>query len=282
MEDLLGISASLYTQRANLKTLVFYQENSNLNKTDKIENYYGFENGIDGKKLYENGLKQAKNLGVNLKKEEVINIKQNKEEFEIITNKEKYFTKTVILATGSKKAKPNISKLEKFEGKGISYCAICDGFFYKNKKLAVIGNGKYAISEINDLKNVTNDIILLTNGEEINDLKINDIQINTNKIEEIIGENKVEKIKFENGENLEIDGIFIAQGIAGSTDFAKKLGIIVKDNKILVDENMKTNINGIYSCGDCTAGIMQISKAVYEGMVAGLQVIKYVKEKNNN
>ena len=282
MEDLLGISASLYTQRANLKTLVFYQENSNLNKTDKIENYYGFENGIDGKKLYENGLKQAGNLGVNLKKEEVINIKQNKEEFEIITNKEKYLAKTVILATGSKKEKPNIKKIEKFEGKGISYCAIWDGFFYKNKKLAVIGNGKYAISEINDLKNVTNDIILLTNGEEINDLKISDIQINTNKIEEIIGENKVEKIKFENGENLEIDGIFIAQGIAGSIDFAKKLGIIVKDNKIIVDENMKTNINGIYSCGDCTVGIMQISKAVYEGMIAGLQVIKYVKEKNNN
>ena len=282
MEDLLGISASLYTQRANLKTLVFYQENSNLNKTDKIENYYGFENGIDGKKLYENGLKQAQNIGVNLKKEEVINIKQNKEEFEIITNKEKYLAKTVILATGSKKAKPNIKQIEKFEGKGISYCAICDGFFYKNKKLAVIGNGKYAISEINDLKNVTNDIILLTNGEEINDLKISDIKINTNKIEEIIGENKVEQIKFENGENLEIDGIFIAQGIAGSIDFAKKLGIIVKDNKIIVDENMKTNINGIYSCGDCVAGIMQISKAVYEGMVAGLQVIKYVKEKNNN
>ena len=282
MEDLLGISASLYTQRANLKTLVFYQENSNLNKTDKIENYYGFENGIDGKKLYENGLKQAQNIGVNLKKEEVINIKQNKEEFEIITNKEKYLAKTVILATGSKKAKPNIKEIEKFEGKGISYCAICDGFFYKNKKLAVIGNGKYAISEINDLKNVTNDIILLTNGEEINDLKISDIKINTNKIEEIIGENKVEKIKFENGENLEIDGIFIAQGIAGSIDFAKKIGIIVKDNKIIVDENMKTNINGIYSCGDCVAGIMQISKAVYEGMVAGLQVIKYVKEKNNN
>ena len=113
-------------------------------------------------------------------------------------------------------------------------------------------------------------------------MKISDIKINTNKIEEIIGENKVEKIKFENGENLEIDGIFIAQGIAGSIDFAKKIGIIVKDNKIIVDENMKTNINGIYSCGDCAIGIMQISKAVYEGMVAGLQVIKYVKEKNNN
>ena len=258
MEDQLGISSSLYTVRANLKTLILYQENSNLNKTDKIENYYGFEKGIDGKKLYNEGLKQAQNLGVNLKKEEVINIKQNEKEFEIITDKEKYFAKAVIFATGSKKAKPNIKGIEKFEGRGISYCAICDGFFYKNKNVGVIGNGKYAISEINDLKNITNDIILLTNGEKLDEIKIDNIQINTNEIEEIIGENKVQKIKFKNGTTISIDGIFIAEGIAGSIDFARKLGIIIKDNKIIVDKNMKTNINGIYACGDCTGGIRNI------------------------
>ena len=278
-----GISASLYTVRANLKTLIFYQEKSNLNKTDKIENYYGFEHGIDGKELYNQGIKQAQNLGVELKEEEVINIKLNEKEYEIITNKGNYQTKTVILATGSKKAKPEIKGIDEFEGKGISYCAVCDGFFYKNKNVAVIGNGNYAISEANELTHLANSITILTNGKDMLEVKgdkDNNIKIDTREIEQIIGETKVEEIKFKDGTSLKIDGIFIAEGIAGSIDFAKKLGIISKSDKIIVNENMETNVKGIYACGDCTGGLLQISKAVYEGAKAGLQVVNYVRQIN--
>ena len=193
-----GISASLYTIRANLKTLILYQEKSNLNETDKIENYYGFEHGIDGKELYNKGIKQAQNLGVELKEEEVINIKMNEKQYEIITNQGNYQTKTVILATGSKKAKPEIKGIDEFEGKGISYCAVCDGFFYKNKNIAVIGNGNYAISEANELKHLANSVTILTNGKdmsEIKDDKDNNIKIDTREIEQITGETKVEEIK---------------------------------------------------------------------------------------
>lgn len=276
-----GISASLYTKRGNLKTLVLYETKSNLEKANEIENYYGFSNGISGKDLYKKGIEQAKNIGITVIKEEAISIDMNDKGFKVTTIKSKYETKTVILATGSKKYKPNVKGIEEFEGKGISYCAICDGFFYRNKSVTVLGNGDYAISETNDLINITSDITILTNGQEAPNVRSDKIKIDTRKIQEISGQDKVEKIIFEDGKNIKTDGIFIAQGIAGSVDFAKKLGAITNKNTIEVNENMETNIKGLYACGDCTGGILQVSKAVYEGTVAGLQAIKYIKNKED-
>lgn len=273
-----GISASLYTRRANLKTLVLYSDKSSLEKTDKIENYYGFEDGIDGKELYFSGIKQTEKIGTDVKKEEVVNIVNEDKKFSITTSKNKYMSKVVILATGNKKNKPQIEGIDRLEGKGISYCAICDGFFYKNKSVAVLGNSKYALSEVNDLINVVKDITVLTNGKDKPEIRDDRIKLETKKIKEIEGKEKVEKIKFEGGSKMNIDGIFIAEGVAGSAEFAKKMGAFIKQNKIIVNENMETNIKGLYACGDCTGGILQISKAVYEGTVAGLQAIKYLKD----
>lgn len=272
-----GVSASLYTKRANLKTLIIYSDNSSLEKTEKVENFYGFANGIDGKTLYEEGIKQAKNIGVEVKNEEVIKIEKLKNEFEIFTNKNKYIAKTVILATGSKKNTPNIKGIKEFEGKGISYCAICDGFFYKGKEVSVLGNGNYAISETNDLINLAKKVTILTNGKQAPEIRADNVDINEKKIESIEGNGKVENVKFKDNTSIKTEGIFIAEGIAGSVDFAKKLGIITKNNKIAVNEKMETNIKGIYACGDCTGGLLQISKAVHEGTVAGLEVINYIK-----
>ena len=276
-----GISASLYTKRGNLKTLVLYETKSNLEKANEIENYYGFSNGISGKDLYEKGIEQAKNIGVTVIKEEAISIDMTDKGFKVTTIKSRYETKTVILATGSKKYKPNVKGIEEFEGKGISYCAICDGFFYRNKSVTVLGNGDYAISETNDLINITKDITILTNGQEAPNVRNDKIKIDTRKIQEISGQDKVEKIIFEDGKDIKTDGIFIAQGVAGSVDFAKKLGAITNKNTIVVNKNMETNIKGLYACGDCTGGILQVSKAVYEGTVAGLQAIKYIKNKED-
>lgn len=273
-----GITASLYTKRANLNTLVVYYGDSSLEKARKIENYYGFKNGISGKDLYNEGIKQAENIGVKLKKEEVIKIQMNNSNFIVTTTNNKYVAKSVILATGNKKNKPLIQGIEKFEGKGISYCAICDGFFYRNKIVAVLGNGNYAISELNDLINIANKIILLTNGEVAPDVRADNVEINTKKVKELVGEKRLEKVIFVDNTNLEIDGIFIAQGVASSSDFAKKLGIFLNKDKIVVNENMETNIKGIYACGDCIGGTLQISKAVYDGMQAGLQVIQYLRK----
>lgn len=276
-----GISASLYTKRANLKTMIIYQNNSNLEKAELIENYYGFAKGITGIDLYNEGIKQAENLGVELKEEEVINIKMNENGFEVITDKNEYKTKNIVLATGNKKNIPKIKGIQEFEGRGISYCAVCDGFFYRNKDIVVIGNGKYAIAETNELINLANEIIILTDGEKAPEFRADNVKIDTRKIEEIQGEKRVEQIKLEDNTIIKTDGIFVAKGVAGSNEFAKKLGIITNKDKIVVNEKMETNIPGIYACGDCTGGVLQISKAVYEGTKAGLEVIKRVKQNGN-
>lgn len=273
-----GISASLYTIRRNLKTLIIYKEKSALEKSTKIENYYGFENGINGEELYKIGIRQAQNIGAEVIKDEVTNIKidyLNEKEytFKVETLNNEFKAKSVILATGNKKKKPNIKNMDKYEGKGISYCAICDGFFYRNKNVAVIGNGDYAIAEAKDLQNIAKSITILTNGRQAPEYRAENININTKKIDQIEGENKVEEIDFVDNTKMKIDGIFIAQGVAGSTEFAKKIGAKINNDKIVVDENMETSIKGLFACGDCTGGLYQVSKAVYDGTKAGLAVL---------
>ena len=269
-----GISAGLYTQRANKKTLIIYNEKSSLEKASKIENYYGFPNGISGKELYQNGIMQAKNLGIELKKEEVIKIEKIKETFEVSTSNRKYISRNVILATGNKKNVPDIKGIKELEGKGISYCAICDGFFYRGKDVAVLGSGDYAISEVNDLLNVANKITILTNKKKVPDFRAENVKVETRGVIAVKGENQLESIELEDGTKLEVDGLFIAQGVAGSTDFARKLGALVKDNKIVVNDKMETTIQGLYACGDCVGSIYQIAKAINEGMMAGMNVKK--------
>lgn len=273
-----GISASLYTIRRNLKTLIIYKEKSALEKSTKIENYYGFENGINGEELYKIGIRQAQNIGAEVIKDEVTNIKidylnEKGYTFKVETLNNEFKAKSVILATGNKKNKPNIKNMDKYEGKGISYCAICDGFFYRNKNVAVIGNGDYAIAEAKNLQNIAKSITILTNGRQAPEYRAENININTKEIDQIEGENKVEEIDFVDNTKMKIDGIFIAQGVAGSTEFAKKIGAKINNDKIVVDENMETSIKGLFACGDCTGGLYQVSKAVYDGTKAGLAVL---------
>ena len=277
-----GISASLYTIRSNLKTLLIYKEKSALEKATKIENYYGFENGINGEELYKKGIEQARELGAEILNEEVtsiqIEITENKKQaFKVQTLNNEFIAKSVILATGNKKNKPDIQKIDEYEGKGISYCAMCDGFFYRNRDVAIIGNGDYAISEAMELQNIVKTVKILTNGQEMPEYRGENIDIIDKTIKSFSGENKVENIEFSDNSKINIDGVFIAQGVAGSTEFAKKIGAQIQNDKIVVNENMETTVKGLYACGDCTGGLYQISKAVYEGTKAGIQVIKYLK-----
>ncbi len=269
-----GISASLYTKRANLNVLVLYYGESNLEKATKIENYYGFVDGINGANLYKNGIEQAKTIGVEVKNLEVLGIDYIQDAFNIKTESENFETKTVILATGNKKIRPNIKGIEEFEGKGISYCAICDAFFYRNKNVAVIGNGKFAINEAIELSHVANKVTIFTNG--LDKLESN-FEVNTNKIIAINGKEKVTEIEFEDGSKIEIDGVFIALGEAGASDFAKTLGIIQDGDNIKINDKMETNVPGVYACGNATGGLLQVCKAVYEGAEAGLSVVNYIR-----
>lgn len=280
-----GISAALYTKRANLSVAVLYVKESALDKATKIENYYGFPNGISGPELYKNGLEQAKNLGVEIRQSEVTGIQMSDDmTFVVETTSEKIPTKTVIIATGNKKLRPLIKGIETFEGKGVSYCAICDAFFYRNKDVIIIGNGKFALTEAQVLQPVAKSVKIFTNGAECNDLQTacdGKFPIETKKIAEIQGDAKVSGIKLEDGSTIQTDGIFIALGEAGAADFAKTLGLQLKGDSITINDSAETNIPGIYACGNATGGLLQVSKAVYEGTKAGLTAINFIRKGSN-
>ncbi len=271
-----GISASLYTKRAGLETLIVSKGIGTLNKVEKIENYYGTPS-ISGKAIQEIGENQAKNLNIEIKSEEVMQIDYGKN-FIVKTLNYEYEAKTIIIATGSNRKVANIKGIKEFEGKGVSYCTTCDGFFYKDKDVAVLGNKEYALHEAQNLLPIAKSVTMLTNGEQPVEKRTEGIEIKENKIREFRGTNSIEEIEFEDNTKKKIDGVFVALGTASSSDLARKLGVILdKKNNIKVDSKMETNIKGVYACGDCTGGILQISKAVYEGMVAGMSAIQFIK-----
>lgn len=268
-----GISAALYAKRRKLSVLVISKGKGALEKAEKIENYYGFPKGITGKELYENGIKQVKALNVDIVEDEVVSLTYA-ENFEINTVNSNYIAKSVILATGANRLTPNIKGIREFEGKGVSYCAICDAFFYKGKDVAVLGNGNYAIHEMEQLKPVVNSVTILTNGDEIVENRDVDVEVDSRKIREFRGDNKIQEIEFEDGKKQPISGVFVALGTASSNDLARKIGARIENNHIVVNENMETTVPGLFACGDCTGGLLQISKAIYEGAKAGLAVLK--------
>lgn len=271
-----GISASLYTKRAGLETLIVSKGIGTLNKVEKIENYYGTPS-ISGKEIQKIGEEQAKSLNIEIKNEEVMQIDYGKN-FIVKTLNHEYETKAIIIATGSNRKVANIKGIKEFEGKGVSYCATCDGFFYKGKDVAVLGSKEYALHEAQNLLPIAKSVTMLTNGEQPVEKRTEGIDVEENKIREFRGTNSIEEIEFEDNTTKKIDGLFVALGTASSSDLARKLGIILDEkNNIKVDSKMETNIKGVYACGDCTGGILQISKAVYEGMTAGMYVIQLLK-----
>lgn len=144
----------------------------------------------------------------------------------------------------------------------------------------MLGSGDYALQEARCLLPIAKSVSILTNGEELiqnRSINYDEFSIKEKEIEEILGEDRISNIKFKDGSNIKLDGLFIAIGVASSTDLARKVGAIIDNNNIVVDKEMSTNVPGLYACGDCTGGLLQISKAVYEGAVAGLSVVKYLR-----
>lgn len=277
-----GISAALYTVRAGLRTLVIGQDKSSLNKADRIENYFGFAQPVSGKYLLEQGQMQAMRLGVKFDDHEVIALEKG-EYFDVYTTNQNYSCKSVLLATGQQKANVKIDRLSEFEGSGVSYCTTCDGFFYRNLKVGLVGYKDYVIHEALELEPLTKDITIFTHG---NDLELSEkysklasrFAINKNVIKGVDGKEVLENIIFEDGTKESIDGLFIAFESASSIDFARKLGVITKKDSVVVDENQMTNLKGLFAAGDCTGGLKQISTAVGQGAVAGKQMIAYIRD----
>ncbi|MCX7842526.1 MAG: NAD(P)/FAD-dependent oxidoreductase [Clostridia bacterium] len=276
-----GISAALYTVRANLNTLVIGMDDSALKRASRIENYYGFSKAVTGDFLLKEGEKQAEGLGAEIVVAEVIALEKG-DFFEVITPQRAYSSKALLIATGQPQKKARIENLDAFEGKGVSYCTTCDGFFYKGLKVGVLGYKDYAVHEAAELEAFTRDITIYTNGME---LQLTEkfaeeayrFKVNTRPVQKLEGSEYVEKIYFKDGSFEDIDGVFVAYESAGSGDFARKLGIIIEGSSIVVDKQQKTNVEGVFAAGDCTGGFKQIATAVGQGALAGRSIIEYVR-----
>lgn len=272
-----GISAALYAVRAGMKTLVIGSGAGALEKAHLIENYYGLEKPLSGTEIQSRGENQLKTLGGELMNTEVTGIGFG-EAFVVETAAGEFPCKAVVIAVGKSHKSVKIPGIDEFEGKGVSYCAVCDGFFFKGKVLGVLGDGDYALNEAKHLAGFAKEITIFTNGKPFTAQGENSFAVDTRIIEKLTGADKLAGLVLQDGSEAAIDGLFVAVGQASAADFAQKLGVEVINGNIAVDADNMTNLPGIFAAGDCIGGFNQLSTAVGEGAVAGQRAAEYVKK----
>ena len=272
-----GVSAAIYLKRFKLDVAILMKDMGTLANTDHIENYYGIIEPIKGSDLFKRGIAQAKRLEIPVLVEEAIGI-DTFEGFTIRTNVQGHDARVVLLATGANKAGLKVKGFLDYIGKGIAFCAVCDGFLYRNKKIGIVGTGDFMIEELEVLENFSDSITIFTNGNQLEKAPKHH-QVITEKIIEIKGEDTVKSVETTAGEH-EVDVLFIAMGTASATDFALRMGAFIKNNSIVVDEEYMTNIPGLFAAGDCIGGLKQIAKAVDDGAKAAIAINKYLKAKS--
>ena len=273
-----GCSAALYAARAGMETTVISKGIGALQKAEQIQNYYGFEEGITGAELYRRGVAGAQAVGTQFVTAEVVGL-DYAATLVVQTTVGDYPADAVILATGTGRIAPKIAGLAEHEGRGVSYCATCDAFFYRGKTAAVLGTGEYALHEVQALLPLAGKVILCTNGEPLTAEFPAGVTVCTEKLEAIEGEETVTALRLAGGGLLPADGLFVALGVAGSAALARKLGAPVENGRIVVDEKMQTGIPGLFAAGDCTGGMLQVCKAVYEGALVATEAIKQIRGK---
>lgn len=275
-----GVSAALYIQRSGMHAVMIGKDSGALGKAHLIENYYGLPQPLSGEELNRQGIEQAKRLGAKLIQDEVVGIGWQ-DGFLVQTKQGEYQAPVVILATGTSRNAPGIPGLKEYEGRGVSYCAVCDAFFYRKKPVTVLGEGAYALHEAMELLPIASSVTLLTNGKEPRESVPKGITVCKKEIKALTGKNTLERVEFNDGSVLPAAGLFVAMGVATSTDLARKLGVQMEQKYIRVNEHMETNVPGLFAAGDCTGGMLQIAKAVYEGARAGTEAIQYVRKKRD-
>lgn len=276
-----GLSAALYTSRANLKTLVIGKDRGALEKADRIENYFGMAEPVSGCELVENTMTQAQNLGVELAEDEIFHISWDGH-FVLEGKNGAYEALSVLLATGTGRKTLKIKGMRELEGRGISYCAVCDAFFYRGKDVAVLGNEAYAIHELGQLLPVVQSVTLLTNGQELKEEVPEGVRVVKEPLISVDGTDRVEGVTFADGSTLLAEGLFVALGSAGAMELARKAGAFTEGQNIKVNERMETNVPGLYAAGDCIGGLLQISTAVGEGAQAAMSMIPFVRKQKKS
>ncbi|HBY21336.1 MAG: thioredoxin reductase [Clostridiales bacterium GWE2_32_10] len=266
-----GLSAGINAKIRNKNVEVFGNNisTSYLYKAERVDNYLGF-NKITGEKLLDKFIKHAKKMKLKIHEGKVIEIYNMGEYFTINFNNKFVDTKAIIIATGLTKSKLYNGE-ETYLGKGVSYCATCDGNLYKGKKILVVGESTDSDEEVHFLSELAKKVYYLTNKEQ--NIESDNVEYIKARVEEICGNDIVKSVILSTGE-IEVDGIFI---LRESTPVSKLIaGLEIENNMIKVTRQMEANIPGVFAAGDCTGKPFQISKAVGEGLVAALSAASYL------
>jgi len=288
-----GMAAAIYTGRARLKTLILEKgmPGGQILLTDFVENYPGFPEGVVPFELMDNFRKHAEKFGAKIETDEVKEIRKEGELWHVVGNKGEYSGRAVIIATGSSYRKLGLPEEVELTGRGISYCGTCDGAFFKDREVAVVGGGDHALTEALFLTKFCTSVKVIHRRDEFRGEKIIQERIFANEkievlwdsvIEEIKGKDKLESISIRNVKDetireLKIDGLFISVGMDPNTSFVKGLVEMDEMEQIKVSQKMTTSQPGIFAAGDVTnACPEQMATAVGTGVAAALAVDEYL------
>jgi thioredoxin reductase (NADPH) len=294
-----GLTAALYASRARLKTLVLesFSVPGQAIITDCIENYPGFPEGISGFELVDRFKKQAEKFGTEFKASHVKDIKECKEgkyaAWEVTTEKESYHSLALIIASGARPKKLGLAGEERLQGRGVSYCATCDGALYKDKDIIVVGGGDTAIEEALFLTRFAKKVSLVHRRNRLRATKIlQERALSNEKIDfiweseviDVLGEQKVKGVRVKNVKTAEesevaCNGVFVFVGYLPNTDFVKGVVKPDKNGYIITDDDMNTSKKGIFACGDARKKLLrQVVTACGDGATAAFSAQQYVEE----
>ena len=291
-----GMTAALYAARSNLKVALIEGglPGGQMNNTSDIENYPGYAN-ISGPELAEKMFEPLENLGVEHLYGFVKNIEDHGDVKKVITDDEEFETRTVIVATGSKHRLLGVPGEEELNSRGVSYCAVCDGAFFRDQDLLVVGGGDSAVEEAIFLTQFAKSVTIVHRRDELRAQKVlQDRAFANGKInfiwdsvvKEIKGENRVESVVIENVKTNQVTehafgGVFIYVGLDPVSDFTKDLQIQDESGWIVTDDHMKTRVAGVFAVGDVRQkDLRQVTTAVGDGAIAGQEAYKYITEYN--
>lgn len=282
-----GITAGIYCQRANLKTIIFEKETigGQIASSPLVENFPGCKS-ISGAQLATNFYEQADELGIPIEIEEVLEIIPG-EKIKVITDFGEYESKVVILATGSKYRLLGLPNEVEYIGKGIAFCTSCDGAFFKGKDIAIIGGGNSAVTNAIYMANIAKKIYLVdicdhlicekTLEDKLRSLDNVEI-IQQTGVKELLGDEELNGVILSNDRKLDIQGMFISIGMVAQTELVKDIVKLNKQNYV-DSEDCKTSLDNIFVAGDCRSkNIRQLTTAVADGTTAAINAIKYIED----
>ena len=291
-----GMTAALYAARSNLRVALIEGglPGGQMNNTSDIENYPGYAN-ISGPELSEKMFEPLENLGVEHLYGFVENIENHGDVKKVITDNEEFETRTVIVATGSKHRLLGVPGEEELNSRGVSYCAVCDGAFFRDQDLLVVGGGDSAVEEAIFLTQFAKSVTIVHRRDELRAQKVLQDRAFANEkinfiwdsvVKEIKGENRVESVVIENVKTNQVTehafgGVFIYVGLDPVSDFTKDLQIQDESGWIVTDDHMKTSVAGVFAVGDVRQkDLRQVTTAVGDGAIAGQEAYKYITEHN--